>query len=207
MQQDVIQQLVHDLQPRESLVLIEPMRAMLFIGLLLCILVLVFLGLRADFGHMPSIIKPGIFMIIAGCAVGVGFYSAMPSQSTKRATLPLATFIALCGTFILANVIIGGVPEIQQGLQLPNRVFCPSTIAVLGFIPMTILLIWFRRTAPINPALTGSYIGLASGALAAATYALHCNVDNVFYVSVWYVLPILVHTIIGRFLGTRFLRW
>ncbi len=207
MQNDVIQQLVDDLQPSEPLVLIEPMRNAIFVGLTLCAMVLIFLGLRPDFGHMPSIIKPSIFMIIAGCAVGVGFYSAMPSQPTKRATVPLATFIALCGTYILAHVVTGGLPEIQQGLRLPNATFCPLTIAALGLLPMAILFIWFRRTAPINPALTGSYIGLASGALAAATYALHCNVDNVFYVSVWYVLPILVHTIIGRFLGTRFLRW
>lgn len=207
MQHDVIQQLVDDLQPSEPLTLAEPAKAAIFAGLMLGIFVLLFLGLRADFGHMTSIMKPAIFMIIAGCTLAASFYSAMPSQSAKRAKLPLVIFGLLCAMYVLAHGFTGGLPAIQQGMQLPYGTFCAVTIGLLGLLPMALFLFWFQRTAPLNSAVTGTYLGLASGALAASAYAFHCNMDNVFYVSTWYVFPILGHALIGRFIGARILRW
>jgi hypothetical protein len=207
MQNDVIQQLVDDLQPSEPITLVEPTKTAIFVGLILGIFVVLFLGLRTDFGHMPSIIKPAIFMMIAGCTLAVGFYSAMPSQSTKRAKLPLVIFGSLCAIYILAHGFTGGLSAIQQGMQLPYGTFCSVTIGLLGLLPMALFLFWFQRTASLNSAVTGTYLGLASGALAASVYAFHCNLDNVFYVSTWYVLPILGHALIGRFVGAKILRW
>ena len=207
MQPDVIQQLVDDLQPSQPLVLLDPLKTTILVGLALAALVLGFLGLRADFGHIPSIAKPTIFMMFAGLALAIGFYSAMPGQSTKIAKLPLIAISALCIIYVLAHGLVGGISAIQKGMQLPYATFCSVTIGVLGLLPMAILFVWFKRTAPVKPLLTGMYLGLASGALAASAYAFHCNMDNVFYVSIWYVLPILGHMLIGRFLGARFLRW
>jgi hypothetical protein len=207
MQHDVIQQLVDDLQPSRPLMLMDPIKAAVLVGLALAALVFGFLGLRADFGHIPSIAKPTIFMMFAGFALAIGFYSAMPGQSTKIAKLPLVAVVALCIIYVLAHGLVGGIPAIQKGMQLPYGTFCAVTIGLLGLLPMALLLFWFQRTAPLNPAVTGTYLGLASGALAASAYAFHCNMDNVFYVSIWYVLPIVGHALIGRFIGSRILRW
>ena len=55
--------------------------------------------------------------------------------------------------------------------------------------------------------LTGALVGLASAALGAALYALHCTDDSPLFVATWYGAAALLMTGIGAILGARLLRW
>ena len=56
-------------------------------------------------------------------------------------------------------------------------------------------------------ALAARSPALASGATAAAVFAIHCTEDSPLFYAVWYALAILIVTGLGAALGRRVLRW
>ncbi|MBS0253683.1 MAG: DUF1109 domain-containing protein [Proteobacteria bacterium] len=84
---------------------------------------------------------------------------------------------------------------------------CPWLILALS-TPLFIGLLWsFRRMAPTRLGLAGAAAGLASGALGAMLYCLHCPEMSAIFVLTWYTLGILMAAGIGALLGPRLLRW
>lgn len=84
---------------------------------------------------------------------------------------------------------------------------CPFRVIALS-IPIYAGLVWaFRRLAPTRLGLVGAAAGMASGALGAAVYVLHCPEIAPMFVATWYSLGILGSTLIGALLGRVLLRW
>lgn len=84
---------------------------------------------------------------------------------------------------------------------------CPINIAVLS-IPAFVTVFWaMRGLAPTRLRLAGAASGLLAGSLATLIYSLHCPEMSVAFWAVWYVLGMLVPTVIGALLGPRLLRW
>ena len=84
---------------------------------------------------------------------------------------------------------------------------CPWLILAAS-MPLFIGLLWsFRRMAPTRLGLAGAAAGLASGALGAMVYCLHCPEMSAIFVLTWYTLGILLAAGLGALLGPRLLRW
>ena len=84
---------------------------------------------------------------------------------------------------------------------------CPFRIALLS-APMFAASIWaMRGLAPTNQILAGAALGLFSGALGASIYGLHCPELAPPFLAIWYVLGILIPTILGSAIGRPLLRW
>ena len=84
---------------------------------------------------------------------------------------------------------------------------CPWLILALS-MPLFVGLLWsFRRMAPTRLGLAGAAAGLASGALGAMLYCLHCPEMSAIFVLTWYTLGILMAAGLGALLGPRLLRW
>ncbi len=84
---------------------------------------------------------------------------------------------------------------------------CPWSIAALALIPMAAMFHVARRMAPTRYRTAGAMVGLASGAIAATLYALHCPESSAAFVLTWYSLGIVVSAALGTIFGPKLLRW
>ncbi|WP_152227508.1 DUF1109 domain-containing protein [Pseudomonas sp. SCB32] len=84
---------------------------------------------------------------------------------------------------------------------------CPLNIALLS-VPTFISVFWaLRGLAPTRLRLAGGAGGLLAGATATLAYSLHCPEMGMSFWGVWYVLGILIPTLLGAAMGPRLLRW
>ncbi|RFU45409.1 DUF1109 domain-containing protein [Paraburkholderia sp. DHOC27] len=84
---------------------------------------------------------------------------------------------------------------------------CPFAIAMLS-TPGFIAVFWaLKGMAPTRLALTGAAGGLLAGSTATLAYCLHCPEMGIPFWGAWYLLGMLVPTVVGALLGPRLLRW
>jgi len=84
---------------------------------------------------------------------------------------------------------------------------CPALIAMLS-VPGFVAVFWaLRGLAPTRPAMAGAVGGLLAGSIATLAYCLHCPEMGIPFWGVWYVLGMVVPTVVGALLGPRMLRW
>jgi hypothetical protein len=61
--------------------------------------------------------------------------------------------------------------------------------------------------APTRLALAGAAAGLLSGAGGALIYALYCTEMAAPFISIWYLLGMMIPAAVGAMLGRQLLRW
>lgn len=84
---------------------------------------------------------------------------------------------------------------------------CPFLIAMLS-APIFVAVMWaMKGLAPTQLRLAGFAAGLFSGAAAALVYSLHCPELGAPFVSLWYLLGMLIPAGTGAWLGESLLRW
>jgi len=109
---------------------------------------------------------------------------------------------------LAAIVLLGAAPAERDELVLgQSAASCPLTIAFLS-VPLFGAVLWaMKGLAPTRPALAGATAGLLSGAGGALVYALYCLEMAAPFIGVWYLLGMLIPTVLGALLGPRLLRW
>ena len=84
---------------------------------------------------------------------------------------------------------------------------CPANIAMLS-TPVFVASLWaLRDWAPTRLRLAGAAAGLAAGATGAAVYTLHCPELAAPFLGIWYVIGMLIPTVLGALIAPRVLRW
>jgi hypothetical protein len=84
---------------------------------------------------------------------------------------------------------------------------CPLLIALVS-TPMFIAFVWLMRSlAPTRLRVAGAAAGFAAGAIGALVYSLHCPEYAAPFLGLWYVLGMLLPTLVGALAGPRLLRW
>lgn len=84
---------------------------------------------------------------------------------------------------------------------------CVWNISLLA-LPMGLACWWLlRKLAPTRPGLTGGLAGWFAGGMGAAVYALHCPEMAAPFLAIWYVLGMLLPSVIMAYAGHRWLRW
>ncbi|PHR21658.1 MAG: hypothetical protein COA41_00685 [Sphingopyxis sp.] len=66
---------------------------------------------------------------------------------------------------------------------------------------------WLRQGAATSPERAGWLIGIASGALGAAAYNIHCPFNDIYYVGLWFTIPVIASALVGRLLVPLLIRW
>lgn len=84
---------------------------------------------------------------------------------------------------------------------------CVMNITFLAVPVALASLAVLRHLAPTRPVLTGGLAGWFAGGVGAGVYALHCPEMAAPFLAVWYVLGMLVPTVIMAYVGHRCLRW
>lgn len=84
---------------------------------------------------------------------------------------------------------------------------CAINIVLLS-IPGFVSIFWaLKNMAPTRLPLARACGGLLAGALATLAYCLHCPEMEIPFWGVWYVLGMILSTVIGAVIGPRVLRW
>lgn len=175
------------------------------------LLMAIVLGVRpdlADAAQLPMFwMKLGFPLAVAAIALAMTRRLSQPGMDLDRLPLALsAVFVAIwvLTAFTLAVAVPGERRELIFGESWKT---CPFNIALLS-IPLFIAVMWaVKGLAPTRPSIAGAAAGLLAGSAAAAVYALHCPEMQAPFIGIWYVLGMLIPTVLGFLLGGRLLRW
>ena len=108
-----------------------------------------------------------------------------------------------------AAITLAGAPQEARADLILGRTWrtCALNITLLS-VPAFIAIFWaLRGLAPTRLRQAGAAGGLLAGATATLAYCLHCPEMGVPFWGVWYLLGMLVPTVLGAMLGPRVLRW
>lgn len=175
------------------------------------LLVTIGLGVRADINtamHTPLFwIKAALPATLIAAALWMTTRLARPGVRVGGSGWSVgAPFVAVWigALYVLSEADPGNRLALVLGLTWK---VCPLLIGLLS-VPGLIALLWaVRGLAPTQLRAAGASAGLLAGATATLAYCLHCPEMGVPFWACWYVLGMLVPTVIGAALGPRVLRW
>jgi Uncharacterized protein conserved in bacteria len=174
-------------------------------------LMLAALGLRPD---LESASMLPMFWVKLAFAFSMGMIGliaakkvARPEGTINRTLWAMAFPIGLI--WLLSLILVAYASSSQRWHMLLGETWyeCPLLITMLS-APIFIALLWAMRSlAPTQLELAGAAVGLMSGGWGAVVYSLHCPEMGAPFIGTWYLLGILIPTVLGALLGKTLLRW
>jgi len=164
-------------------------------------------GLVGDLAQ-PMFWAKELFCIALACA-GLLVVKRLAQPGARLGLAPLAIGLPIISLWLLASyVLYSADPDARAQIVLGNTAsVCPFLIALVS-LPLFVAFLWsLQDLAPTRLRLAGAAGGFAAGAMGALVYSLHCPELAAPFVGIWYVLGILMPTIVGALLGPRLLRW
>lgn len=209
---DLIDRLVDDLTPAPRAWIPRRLATGLVFGALISAgLTLGLWGLRPDIAKAltawPFWTKLGFTGLLTMAGALASIRLAQPGLTAPRAIQITAATLAAMSLVAVVQYMVA--PDASRRVLVfgATAATCPWLIMALA-LPILAGGIWaFQALAPTRLASAGAAIGLASGAGAAAIYALSCDEVGMPFVVLWYGLGIAVPTVIGGLVGPRLLRW
>ena len=186
-------------------------RLLPFAVLIAALILLATAGPRADLMQVLSAPR-FLFKFVVTLSLAVPALVLLPRLATPLPrTAGWMRVLWLAPLLLLAGVVL-------ELLVLPDTrwraaafghyaLWCLFMVPMLATVPLAASLYCLRQAAPANPARAGAMAGLASGALAATVYALHCTDDSPLFVALWYSTGVLFISGAGAWLATRVARW
>lgn len=151
--------------------------------------------------------KLGFAAAIAAVALLMVFRLSTPG--VRLGNLFPALMAPILAIWILAGIALASAePGERASLFFGNTwKVCPFLITMLA-TPVFAASFWaMRDLAPTNLRLAGAAAGLFSGAVGAVVYCFHCPELTAPFIAFWYLLGILIPTVIGALVGAKLLRW
>ncbi|MBU2737584.1 NrsF family protein [Acidithiobacillus concretivorus] len=174
-------------------------------------LMLAALGLRPDLESASMLPMFWVKLAFAFSMGTIGLIAvkkvARPEGTINRTLWAMAFPIGLI--WLLSLILVAYEPSSQRWHMLLGETWyeCPLLITMLS-APIFIALLWAMRSlAPTQLGLAGAAVGLMSGGWGAVVYSLHCPEMGAPFIGTWYLLGILIPTVLGALLGETLLRW
>jgi hypothetical protein len=164
-----------------------------------------FVRRRADLGSVQPAelaLEFGIPLLVAGLAVVVSGRLGRSGLGDRKAILALV----LGSPALFAAAMAWTLPDIHVDRFWPHTLRCMLLTAILAAGPLAVAVYAFRHAFASLAAWRTAGLGLATGALAAATIALVCPIDDAWHVLVGHGTMMLVAGAIGGLLGRRVCR-
>jgi hypothetical protein len=209
---EFVSMLATGIVPTDPHVIARRFATALFFGLTgaACMVVAIY-GVRGD---MPQMLTTPLFWLkvafplaVVGASLFIAMRLSRPGADTAMAWVALAIPLVLIWLTALA-VIVAAPPTLRLQLVLGKTwQVCTMNIVILS-APTFVAVFWaMKGLAPTRPVIAGAAAGLLSGAQAVLVYTLYCVEMTVPFWGVWYVLGMLVPTVLGGLLGPKVLRW
>lgn len=175
------------------------------------ILMATMLGVRSNMAQVLLMPAFWLKLVFVAALARVGWVATMRLSSPGKRAGKIALMIAVT-LFVMWSIAAAQIMMAAPGTRL--HMFwgntwraCPLLIAGLSLPIFIALLHAMRELAPTRLRLAGAAAGLTAGGTAAIVYCLHCPEMMAPFVGFWYVLGILIPTLLGTLLGPRVLRW
>lgn len=175
------------------------------------LLTVVLYGVRSD---IAEVARTPLFWAKIALPTSLALLGIWLNQSLARPGIKGGIVWTLLGLPLLlvwlgAAVTLAGAPLETRADLILGRTWrtCPLNITLLS-VPTFIAMFWaLRGLAPTRLRQAGAAGGLLAGATATLAYCLHCPEMGVPFWGIWYVLGMLIPTLIGMLLGPKLLRW
>jgi len=210
--QDLVSLLASDVAPVDRRILAKRFSWALLLGALgATLLMALWFGVRPDLGRVAATplfwFKLAFPLALASASLWACTRLSRPGvplgQAGRALALPIAVVWGVAALMVLA------APESQRVALLLGQTWrvCPVNIAGLS-IPAFMAVFWaIRGLAPTQLRRAGAAGGLLAGATATLAYCLHCPEMGVPFWAIWYLLGMLIPTLLGALLGPYLLRW
>lgn len=169
-------------------------------------------GLRADHHEISPVYAYGLpilmyvsGMLMLGLAVSRGRSGAGPRSRWVRLSIALLPVLFVLSSLWIEVGAHSRVPADVKSLWSANAA-CGALTTALGAVPFAVAIFALRHAFPVHAAGRGALVGLCSGLAAAATIHLHCSVADTSHILLSHGGPLVLLTVIGAWLGNRFLR-
>ena len=168
-------------------------------------------GMRADLAEV--VVSPMFLWKLA--AMGTVALLAVPmlaAAGRPGAATPRIGHAAIAGLVLLGLPLVYAVAtqppaESMNGLEATRGLGCLFW-TVAASVPVWLAsLVWLREAAPTDLGRASWSAGIASGAVAATLFVLHCPYDDIVYVAVWYGASVALVAGFTRLLLPRLIRW
>lgn len=175
------------------------------------LLMLLLLGMRADLAQELVMLAFWMKVVFSAGLAGAAWLAVrrLSMPGARVAALPWWLAAPVLAMWCVAGwTLLAAAPEERAGLFWgATWRYCPVLIAVLALPLLAAALRVMRSLAPTRLRLAGAAAGLASGAMAALVYCLHCPELSAVFVGFWYLMGMLIPTALGALLGPRVLAW
>ncbi|VAV92206.1 hypothetical protein MNBD_ALPHA04-510 [hydrothermal vent metagenome] len=206
----LIDGLVDDLEPVKT---IKPSQGLaLTAGLTLLVIfgVALTLGVRND---LAMGMADEMFFLRSGVLLMLGVATAFAAVNLARPGVGNLNrgwiwALAMAALFPLTAAIMSAIntPPVEA-LRPIEGLKCLSVSGLAALVVGSGLTTWLRQGAPTSPERAGWLVGIASGALGAAAYNIYCPFNDIYYIGLWFTLPVLMSAIFGRMVVPRLIRW
>jgi len=165
------------------------------------LLVLLWLKPRPDFwsaiGHPFFWIKGLYTAILAAIALGGATAAARPGA-------PLWPALTMAGALVAVMTLAVAFEAPGLDAALIAHIFnsggafnCVFYVSVLSVSMLLVAGVGLRGVELERPGLTGLFVGLFSGAVAATIYGVHCQDSTFLFVALWYSLGVALCGAVG----------
>ncbi|GHS81979.1 hypothetical protein PAGU2196_28130 [Pseudomonas sp. PAGU 2196] len=198
--------------PVDRHALARRMAQALLAGLLAAVLMTVALyGVRSD---LADVARTPLFWAKLALPGSLALLALWLTQRLARPGVKGGLAWGLLGLPLLvvwlgAAISLSGAPVEARAELIFGRTWrtCALNISLLS-VPVFIAVFWaVRGLAPTRLRQAGAAAGLLAGSTATLAYCLHCPEMQVPFWGTWYLLGMLVPTLVGALAGPRLLRW
>lgn len=170
----------------------------------------------SGFGARPDLPKalmslPAALKVAAPLVLSAGAFVWARGLARPDAPAFGARMLLPAAALFLAPALAAGLPGLwsDAGATLGNGTAwaCLALMGLTAMVPLVLVMAALRPAATTQPGWAGFAGGLLAGGVAAAAYAVHCPLDGVSFVSVWYPAAIGLVGLAGALVGRRLLRW
>ena len=206
----LIEGLVEELEPVRTL---KPKSGLAIVGgltLIAGIAVATTLGVRND---LVMGMADEMFFLRSGVLLMLGIATAttvvnMARPGVGKLSRGWIWALVTAGLFPLTAAIMSALnmPPVEA-LRPMEGLKCLAVSSIAALAIGSGLTLWLRQGAPTSPARAGWLVGIASGALGAAAYNIYCPFNDIYYVGLWFTIPVLVSAVAGRLIVPPLIRW
>jgi hypothetical protein len=210
--QDLVALLATDVTPVDRHIMIKRFSwALLLGGLGSTLLMAIGFGIRPDLARVAQTalfwFKLAFPLALGGASLWTCTRLARPGAAVGAAGAAVALPIAV--VWLAAVLMVLDTPDTERTALLLGQTWrvCPGNIACLSLPGLIAVFLAMRGLAPTRLRSAGAACGLLAGATATVAYCLHCPEMGVPFWAIWYLLGMLIPTLVGALLGPYLLRW
>jgi hypothetical protein len=203
--------LVADLQPVRA---VRPAQALALVaGATLCAATAVAyrFGVRPDIMSMTPhplvLLRAGMLLVLGSACIAAVIAAARPAVGHSQSGWAWALAAGLLFP-ASALIMMAGGGDMPEGSLAPRiGGYCLAIGGVSALLIGGVLTAWLRRGAPTAVNRAGWLVGLTAGSFGTFAYSLHCPMNTIYFVGLWYTLAVGLSALAGRLIVPRLIRW